>query len=243
MRIRKSLGHRHADLILKGAFGGEWQDIQQVIADTDVPLREAEPFTDRGRPLRPKRQQKGGSKRNTYALMPIDQDALNKRLHMGFERFGWEPQPLVLGRTLGRELESFLKGDFKKRDVFVEVEFGNTASLFRDLFKFQLVGQSKRGEVAVAVLPTSTAARLMDSNVATFERLESLMPFLDLVVGIPVLAIGVEPDSWDPIRERYEAMLAVAVANHVKCYTFDEASRIPNEAEDIEIALADKTAD
>ncbi len=207
-----------------GAFKKPWRELAKVLRKTEFPLRDTEPFRAKGRPLTPKRQRKD-VKNNRYALMPIDQDALNLALHARLAKLeGWETQPLVLGKTLGRELESFLKGDFKKAGMFVEVEFGNTASLFRDLFKFQLVSQSKMGQVAVLVVATDRAARLMDSNVATFERVVSLLPFLDFVVALPILIVGIEPSDWTPIRKHYNRMKRVAEKHRVKCYTFEEAS-------------------
>lgn len=82
----------------------------------------------------------------------------------------WNRQPYVLGETLGTPLDSYLKGDFERSGVYVEVEFGNTASLFRDLFKFQIAGRSGIGKVGVLVVATAAVTRLFDSGVATYEQ-------------------------------------------------------------------------
>lgn len=58
------------------------------------------------------------------------QTAYNKAFAAEFARLGWEPQPLL--RTDPR-----LIGDFRKRLVFVEVQFGNSSTLYRDYYKFQ----------------------------------------------------------------------------------------------------------
>ena len=53
------------------------------------------------------------------------QTAYNKAFVEAFGRLGWEPQPVL--RT-----DPKLKGDFRKGLAFVEIQFGNSAALYRD---------------------------------------------------------------------------------------------------------------
>ena len=58
------------------------------------------------------------------------QSAYNKRFEIEFEKLGWEKKPLLNKKPR-------IIGDFKKDLVFVEVQFGNSSTLYRDFYKFQ----------------------------------------------------------------------------------------------------------
>jgi hypothetical protein len=126
--------HLHAETILEGEYAAEWEELKDVLGTTDVPLRPIAPFTATGRPTSPKRQRRrlGGS--DSFVMLPIDQPALNTELDVRLRALGWTTQPFAVEGLPGEALPTFLQGDFSKRRVFVEVEFGNSASLFRDLF-------------------------------------------------------------------------------------------------------------
>ena len=50
---------------------------------------------------------------------------------MQFNRFGWESRPVL-------RIDPKFIGDFRKGLIFVEIQFGNSATLYRDFYKFQL---------------------------------------------------------------------------------------------------------
>src|SRR5208337_4042792 len=75
------------------------------------------------------------------------QTGYNKALGLAFVARGWELQP-VLKRN------PRLIGDFRKHLVFVEVQFGNSASLFRDYYKFQYGLANGLLSLAVLIVPT-----------------------------------------------------------------------------------------
>jgi hypothetical protein len=58
------------------------------------------------------------------------QTGYNKTFASEFQKLGWEMQPML--RTKPK-----LIGDFRKGLVFGEVQFGNSATLYRDYYKFQ----------------------------------------------------------------------------------------------------------
>jgi hypothetical protein len=171
--------------------------------------------------MTPKRQVRPLGGRRAHALLPIDQVALNDLLDAEFKALGWNRQPYVLGKTLGTPLDSYLRGDFERSGVYVEVEFGNTASLFRDLFKFQVAGRSGIGKVGVLVVVTAAVARLFDSNVATYEQGVNLLPYMNIGLALPTVVVGLDIVDWAPIEERYWEMYQIATANGVECHSFE----------------------
>ena len=228
MRMRIE-SHLHAETILEGEYAEEWEELKDVLGTTDVPLRPVAPFSATGRPMSPKRQRRrlGGSDR--FVLLPIDQPVLNATLDLSLRSRGWTSQPFAVEGVPGDALPTFLQGDFSKRKVFVEVEFGNTASLFRDLFKFQIAGRSGAGEVGVLVVAVDSVARLFDSGVATFESATRLLPFMRIGIQLPVAVVGLDlgVSDWDRVARRYDEMRHQAEANGVSCHPFEAVRRAP----------------
>jgi hypothetical protein len=222
----KLASHLHAETILKGEFASEWKALQDVLSNAPLPLRPAGPFTASGRPMTPKRQTRQLGGKRALALLPIDQVGLNLYLDASLGALGWARQPLVLGSSFGAELDSYLKGDFALNGVFVEVEFGNTASLFRDLFKFQIAGRSGVGKVGVLVVATGPMTRLFDSGVAMFEQAEKLLPAMNIGLALPTVIVGLEIDDWAPVKDRFEEMKRVAEGQGLVCHSFDAVRRL-----------------
>lgn len=217
----ESASHLHGETIVEHAFPFEYEELLDVFGGVDLPLRPAEPFTATGRPATPKRQMKQIGGQRAHALFPIDQAALNRALHDRLRDHAWLTEPVAAGKPLGTPADVSLRGDFAKEGVFVEVEFGNSASLFRDLFKFQIASRSGMGEVAVLIVATAQVAKFFDSGVATFEQATGLLPYMRIGIQMPVWVVGLEPVSWDPIRERYDLMYSVAATHGVSCHPFD----------------------
>lgn len=220
-----------ADPILSTTFAQEilesrtfeqvWNPLLATIKSVPPPLREAEPFTDRGRPMTPKRQRRTLGGAEGFCLFPVHQKQWNKDLDTALRREGWATQPFVVtGEGLTR-LPTLLKGDFHRRGVFVEVEFGNAASFHRDLFKFHIAGRSGSGSVGVAIVMVDKLARFADQGLTTFEQARSLLPYIQISLSMPVAVIGLTLDSFHPIADRYNEMQAVAEAHDVKCHSFE----------------------
>ena len=220
----KTESHLHALTILEGEFADEWKDLRLAFEALRPTLRDAAPFTDNARPLTPKRHKRSLEGKSRYALLPIDQNGMNTQL--AGELRGWRRQPFVLGRTIGGEIDTHLKGDFERNGVFVEVEFGNAASLFRDLFKFHIAGQSGVGKAGVLVVAMGSISRLFDSGVTHFEQVVRLLPYMRIGLNLPVLIVGLDVEDWAPVKLRYEEMERVATANGVSCHSFDLVRRI-----------------
>src|SRR5574340_1300450 len=116
-------------------------------------------------------------------------------------------------------------GDFARNGIFVEVEFGNQASLYRDLFKFQVAGKSGVGQVGVLVVAVEAVASMMDQGVATYEQAVRLLPYMNIGLNLPTLLVGLDLNDWTGIEARYEEMRAVAEANGLTCLPFDSVHR------------------
>jgi hypothetical protein len=235
-----SESHLFGETIVEHGFPDGYDELIDAFGGMEIPLRKAEPFTPQGRPATPKRQKKKIGGRSAYALFPVDQAKLNGQLHDRLREHGWTTEPIAAGRPLGTPADISLRGDFAKKGVFVEVEFGNSASLYRDLFKFQIASRSGMGEVAVLIVATTQLAKLFDSGVGTFEQAVSLLPYMKIGIQMPVWIVGIEPTSWEPIKERYDWMYRVATQNGVECHEFETVFRAPLEPEAPGIGDADE---
>jgi hypothetical protein len=211
-----SASHLHGQTIAEHDFADEYREIVDVLRSMPTLLRPSSPFGDS--PRIPKRQISGSK----FRLFPVDQKAMNAYLDEEFRGLGWELRPLAAPASVGAEQEAWLRGDFGRHRVFIEVEFGNSASMYRDLFKFQVANRSNIADVGVLVLGTRRFAGLWDQNVAHFEDAVNRIPFMAIGVQCPIWIVGFEPDDFAPLRDRYNEMQAVAEANQLTCHAFRE---------------------
>jgi hypothetical protein len=201
VKIKKLLPYRYADAVLHHHdFMEAYREIEKVIAETTVPL------------LLPNTLGKGGVKRRTrgskkdrFFFLPVDQKKLNAELDRRFTELGWQNQPLIVGKEQTAGPDTGLKGDFKKGRLHIEIQFGNMARWYTDVFKFQLSYALGTIDVAVLVVPTQEFSNLIDENVAYFERIERELPWAKMSLTLPILVMGVEPDDYAPIKTCYDA--------------------------------------
>ncbi len=117
------------------------------------------------------------------------QRAYNKALENEFLGCGWESQPLLLRSPQ-------LIGDFRKGLVFVEIQFGNSAALYRDYYKFQYGLTNGLLSLAVLIVPTNPKTFFPTrpdsvSNMAEFELAKKYVTVLS--IQVPTLLIGLLP--------------------------------------------------
>lgn len=220
MRTRVE-SHQYAETVLEGEFREEWEQLLDVLGTLDVPLRPLSPYTLTGRPKSPKRQSRVIGGRRASALMPVDQAVMNRQIRAALARLGWTPEPYILIDREGRPIDSRLRGDFEKSGVFVEVEFGNVASYYRDLFKFHIAGTTGAARVGVIVVATDALARLFDQGQARYEQAVSLLPYMRAGVQLPTAIIGLDVNDWSEIRARYDEMCMLVESNGEACHSFD----------------------
>jgi hypothetical protein len=227
MRIQS---HRHAEDILEGGFRAEWQELLDVLGSMEVPLRPAGPYSAVGRPKTPKRQTREFGGHRASVLMPVDQSAMNARIDAGLVARGWLRQPYILVDRDGRPIDTHLRGDFEKHGVFVEVEFGNVASLYRDLFKFHIAGTTGAAEVGVIVVATAQLAVLFDQGQAIWEQATSLLPYMRVGVQLPTAIVGIDLIDWSAVRVRYDEMVVQLETHGEAAHAYETVMRLPVEA-------------
>ena len=116
----------------------------------------------------------------------LHQTAYNKRFEIEFEKLGWETKPLLSQKPR-------LIGDFRKNLVFVEIQFGNSATLYRDFYKFQFGLQNGLLSLSVLIVPVKpkeffpTRPRSI-SNMAEYDL--ALRYFTVLPISVPTMIIG-----------------------------------------------------
>jgi hypothetical protein len=131
-------------------------------------------------------------------------------------RFGvdlsWEYHPYAT-----KIPNSNLRADFRKvfsgLSVQMEVQLGNMARWYSDIFKFQAAYSEQLIQVGVSVVPVTSLARTIDENVANFERAQRELPSARLSITLPILLVGLEPDETTPVidvsRTRFRAVKRV----------------------------------
>ena len=85
---------------------------------------------------------------------------------------------------------SRLEADFKKGPIQVEIQFGNMARWYTDVFKFLLSYAADDIEVGVLVVPMQDVAKRIDENVVYLERVVRELPHAKMAITIPVWVIG-----------------------------------------------------
>lgn len=226
MRIQLQ-SHLHAVAVLEGDFERIWRELHATLAGMAPHLRAAGPFTATTRPKVPKRQKAAFAGRSANLLMPVDQSAMNAEIDRVMVDRGWGRQPYILVDGTGHPIDTRLRADFEKGGVLVEIEFGNIASLYRDLFKFHIAGTSGAADVGVIVLATADLARFFDQGVATYEQAVSLLPYMRVGLQLPTAIVGIDVDDWGIIRDRYEEMRAVVETHGEPCHAFDTVMAMP----------------
>ena len=119
------------------------------------------------------------------------QTAYNKALELEFTKYNWSLQPLLYDNPK-------LIGDFAKNDVFVEVQFGNSATLYRDYYKFHYGLTHNLLSLAVLIVPTNPykffpTRRSSVQNMAEFDL--AYKYFKLLPIPVPILLIGLLPEN------------------------------------------------
>ncbi len=119
------------------------------------------------------------------------QTAYNRAFTQQFAVAGWESQPVL--RTQPK-----LIGDFRKGLVFVEVQFGNSATLYRDYYKFQYGLANGLLSLAVLIVPSSPAAFFPSrpdsvNNMADYKLASTCLSVLP--INVPTMLIGLLPSN------------------------------------------------
>ena len=174
-----TFSYRYAREILQHpSFGGAWDEIVSVLQA--LPLF------------------RYPNKSINNPELDIVQQLLNTHLDRRFAvDLGWDYHPLATGIQ-----ESELAADFRKTFVGEnsiriqsEIQFGNMARWYSDIFKFQAAYSQNLIDLGLSVIPFQSLARRIDSNVVSFERARRELPAAVLSITLPILLVGIEPDG------------------------------------------------
>lgn len=204
MKLRE-LDYRYAEAVLKHhSFIDAKRELEQILTGAPVPLLDPSEIDGRrGGVKRRKRNPRRDDLGSRYFFLPVDQKALNAYLDEEFHKAGWQLQPLIVDRARSIGPSTRLKGDYRKGRLQVEVQFGNMARWYTDVFKFQLSYSLDEIDVAVLVVPTQAFANLIDENVAYFERVERELPWAKMSLTLPIWVLGIEPQDYSPVEQCY----------------------------------------
>ncbi|HEV7731643.1 MAG TPA: BglII/BstYI family type II restriction endonuclease [Candidatus Binatia bacterium] len=190
MRIAKTLSYRFGDeLLASPKFVTLKNELISVLAATPVPAL-----------AKPKHRTRNGS----LKTFTTDQRSLNLKLDDEFRVRGWDVHPYIVEGAR----ETNLQADYKKGRVQVEVQFGNMARWYTDVFKFQVSYSLEHIDLGVLVVAVQAFANTIDENVVYFERVERELPYAKMSITIPIWVIGVTaddelpPESGDVSRRR-----------------------------------------
>lgn len=126
-------------------------------------------------------------------------DVVQQLMNTYFDRVfvidhGWEYHPLATSIKY-----SGLKADYKKTfedlTIQAEIQFGNMSRWYSDVFKFQTAYSQSLIKIGLSVIPMGSLAKRIDSNIVNFERAKRELPSAELSLTLPILMIGLEPDS------------------------------------------------
>ncbi len=173
MKVAATYSYRHAEAILLHEFAQEMQEITDVIATVQW----------QASPKGPTPRVRDGRQ---VAMLSINQAATNREFDREIEQRGWERHPRIVSQS-----ESRLVADFKKGPIQIEVQFGNMARWYTDIFKFLLSYAADDIEIGVLIVPMQCSARQIDENVVYFERVVRELPHAKMAVTIPVWVVGV----------------------------------------------------
>jgi hypothetical protein len=121
------------------------------------------------------------------------QTGYNAAFQVEFKKYGWKLCPLLCQNPK-------LIGDFQKDDVFIEVQFGNSSTLYRDYYKFHYGLAHNLLSLAVLIVPTNPKKFFPKrkrpesvSNMAEFDLAEKY--FRLLPIPVPIMLIGLLPEN------------------------------------------------
>jgi len=116
-----------------------------------------------------------------------DQKTFNEYFKREFGKRGWEISPRITDNGVTK-----IEADFRKKRIQIEVQFGNMARWYTDVFKFQVSYSLGLIDVGVLVVPTQKFAKTIDENVAYFERVTRELAYAKMSISLPILVIGIE---------------------------------------------------
>ena len=113
---------------------------------------------------------------------------MNRMLDKEFKARKWSCQPPVTEDKITN-----IKADYKRGRVQVEVQFGNMARWYTDVFKFQVSYSLGLIDVGILVVPMQDFANTIDENVAHYEESHPELPYAKMSLTLPIWVVGIRP--------------------------------------------------
>lgn len=177
----KTFSYRFADEVLNSpAFIEQRRDIEEILTNFGVPAL--------AKPKVRRRKNKKTGAIIKEMIFTTDQQRMNDMLDELFKAKEWDCQPLVT-----QDKVTGIKADYKKKRVQVEVQFGNMARWYTDVFKFQVSYSLGLIDVGVLVVPVQAFASTIDENVAHYERVVRELPYARMSITLPIWVVGIAP--------------------------------------------------
>lgn len=98
---------------------------------------------------------------------------------------GWPGETII---RAGYDLKVF---SIRPKAAF-QVQTGNVSRTSSDLLKLQYLYTTERIDVAILAVPTKSAAAVLGSNLASFERVRGELTLFARVLSAPLVLIGFE---------------------------------------------------
>ena len=141
--------------------------------------------------------------------------------HAFVER-GWNSQPWV---DTSKDRKSSQKGDFSIQtdcglNILVEVEFGNVASTFRDLYKFNLAYSTESYDCGIFILPDKDLAKRVDT-IQNVDGARTLIEDARDSINLPLVLIGVGFDG-----NEIDLLTIKNDVNYWKTYKLDDFNSV-----------------
>ena len=126
----------------------------------------------------------------------VKQAMLNTMIEYSFNEMGWESEPYI---DTNQDRKSSQQGDFSIKTecglrILVEVEFGYSASAFRDLYKFNLAYSKNTYDCAIFIVPLKELQRRIDVT-PTYEKMIEYLTEARDSVNLPLVLVGVGFDG------------------------------------------------
>jgi len=106
----------------------------------------------------------------------------------------WEFHPLAT-RIENSQLKADYRKSFEGLTIQAEVQFGNMARWYSDIFKFQTAYSQSLIKIGLSIIPVYDLAVRIDSNVVNFERAIKEIASAEMSITLPILLIGLAVDQ------------------------------------------------
>tara|TARA_B100000029_G_C17170532_1_gene813103 strand:- start:64 stop:645 length:582 start_codon:yes stop_codon:yes gene_type:complete len=152
----------------------------------------------------------------------VKQGLLNSMIDHAFVERGWNSQPWV---DTSKDRKSSQKGDFSIQtecglNILVEVEFGNVASTFRDLYKFNLAYSTESYDCGIFILPDKDLAKRVDT-IQNVDGARTLIEDARDSINLPLVLIGVGFDG-----NEIDLLTIKNDVNYWKTYKLDDFNSV-----------------